>query len=395
MIIAALPPFRHGALHYRAMERDKISALWDSGRDFDQLMTLSTAAGGEVQWWIAHVAHSHKFLHAPPLTTIIYSDASLEGWGATDSISTVGAPWQVADTLLHINVLELTAAHFASLHLAADARGVHIQLKLDNLSAVAYINKMGGGGGGGGGGGTHSPECNQVAQQIWEWAVDRGVWLSAAYIPGDSNVVADFHSRCFHENKEWALKVSVFDLLSPTYGSPDIDLFASSRNAKLPVYISWLLDRLAYAVDAFTVSWRDLNFYAFPPFSLLPRVLAKIIQDKATGILIIPLWTTQSWFPLVLTLLIQHPRVIAPCRDLLYLPQHPQEVHPLHKKLSLLAVLLSGMPSRVSAYHRQLPPSSRNPGDLAPGCSMTPFYADGRGFVLNGKSIPCLPLSST
>ena len=185
----------------------------------------------------------------PPLTTIIYSDASLEGWGATDSISTVGAPWQVTDALLHINVLELTAAHFALLHLAADARGIHIQLKLDNLTAVAYINKMGG---------THSPECNQVAQQIWEWAVERGIWLSAAYIPSESNVVADFHSRCFHENKEWALK---------------------------PIYISWLPDQLAYAVDAFTVSWQDLNFYAFSPFSLLPRVLAKIIQDKATGIL--------------------------------------------------------------------------------------------------------------
>ena len=139
MIIAALSAVRHGALHYRAMERDKISALRDSGGDFDQLMTLSPAAGGEVRWWIAHVAHSQKFLHA--LTTIIYSDASLEGWGATDSISTVGAPWQVADALLHINVLELTAAHFALLHLAAD---VHIQLKLDNLTAVAYITKMGG-----------------------------------------------------------------------------------------------------------------------------------------------------------------------------------------------------------------------------------------------------------
>ena len=320
------------------------------------------------------------------LTTIIYSDASLEGWGATDSISTVGAPWQVTNALMHINVLELTAAHFALLHLAADARGIHIQLKLDNLTAVAYINKMGG---------THSPECNQVAQQIWEWAVERGIWLSAAYIPGESIVVADFHSCCFHENKEWALKVSVFDLLGPTYGSPGIDLFASSRNAKLPIYILWLPDQLAYAVDAFIVSWQDLNFYAFPPFSLLPRVLAKIIQDKATGILIIPLWTTQSWFPLVLTLLIQHPRAIAPCRDLLYLPQHPQVVHPLHKKRFLLAMLLSGTPSRVLDYHRQLPPSSRNPGDLAQGCSMTPFYEDSRGFVLNGKSIPCLPLSST
>ena len=152
---------------------------------------------------------------------------------------------------MHTNVLELTAAHFALLHLAADARGIHIQLKLDNLTAVAYINKMGG---------THSPECNQVAQQIWEWAVERGIWLSAAYIPGEFNVVADFHSRCFHENKEWALKVSAFDLLSPTYCSPGIDLFASSRNGKLPVYISWLSDQLAYAVDAFTVS----------PGSLLP-----------------------------------------------------------------------------------------------------------------------------
>ena len=74
----------------------------------------------------------------------------------------------------------------------------------------------------------------------------------------------------------------------------------------------WLLDQLAYAVDAFTVSWQDLNFYAFPPFSLLPRVLAKIIQDKAMGILIIPLWTTQSWFPLMLTLLIQHPGSLLP-----------------------------------------------------------------------------------
>ena len=161
------------------------------------------------------------------------------------------------------------------------------------------------------------------SQQIWEWAIARDIWLSAAYIPGDSNVEGDFHSRCFHENKEWALKETVFALLKHTYGLPGIDLFASLTNAKIPLYISWLPDPNAYAVYAFTISWQDLNFYAFPPFSLLPRVLAKIIRDKATGILIIPKWTTQSWFPLVLTLLIQHPRVISPCRDLLYLPHHP------------------------------------------------------------------------
>ena len=364
--------------------RPKNFTLREHGGDFEALMTLSPEAGEEVQWWIAKVYHSRKFLHAPPITIVIHSDASLAGWGATDSVSTVGTPWKDTDDLLHINVLELTAACLALDTLATAARSTHIQLKLDNLTAIAYINKMGG---------THSPDCNHVTQQIWEWAVARDIWLSAAYIPGDSNVVADFHSRCFHENKEWALKDAVFALLLTAYVSPVIDLFASSANAKLPRYISWLPDLHAYAVDAFTVSWQDLTFYAFPPCSLLPRVLAKIIQDKATGLLIVPKWTTQSWFPRVLTLLIQHPQLIAPCRDLLYLPQQHQVVHPLHKKLSLLAVLLSGMTSRVSAYRTQLLPSSRNPGVLALGCSTTPFSEDGRGFVLDGKSIPCLPLS--
>ena len=314
----------------------------------------------------------------------IYSDASLEGCGATDSVTTIGAPWQVTDDLMHINVLELAAARLALTELATAAQGTHIQLKMDNLTAIAYTNKMGD---------TYSPECNHVSPQIWEWVVARMIWLSAAYIPGDANIVVDFHSCCFHENKEWAPKDTILVLLKPTYGSPGIDLFASSTNAKMLLYISWLPDPHVYAVDAFTVSWQDLNFYAFPPFSLLPQVLVKITQDKATGILIIPKWTTQSWFPLVLTLLIQHPQVIAPCRDLQYLPKRPQVVHPLRRKLSLLAVLLSGMPSRVSAYHRQLQPSYRNPVDLALVCNMTPFSEDGRGFVLKGKSIPCLPLS--
>ena len=98
-------------------------------------------------------------------------------------------PWKDTYDLLHVNVLELTAARLA----LETAWSTHIQLKLDNLMPLAYINKMDG---------THSPECNHVTQQIWEWAIPQYIWLSAAYIPGNSNVVADFHSRCFHDNKE-------------------------------------------------------------------------------------------------------------------------------------------------------------------------------------------------
>ena len=108
-------------------------------------------------------------------------------------------------------------------------------------------------------GGTHSQECNHVSQQIWEWAITQDIWLSTAYIPGDSNVVADFHSRCFHENKEWALKETGFALLKHTYGSPGIDLLASSTNAKIPLYISWLPEPNAYAVDRVVTTWKNLE----------------------------------------------------------------------------------------------------------------------------------------
>ena len=71
MIIAALPAVLHGALHYRTIEADKNSVLQVNGGSFDKVMTLSPEAGREVQWWITHIYHSQKFLHAPPITYLL------------------------------------------------------------------------------------------------------------------------------------------------------------------------------------------------------------------------------------------------------------------------------------------------------------------------------------
>ena len=66
MLIAALPVVRHGAFHYHAMEAAKNSTLRENGGDFETLVTLSPETGREVRWWITHIYHSRKFLHAPP-----------------------------------------------------------------------------------------------------------------------------------------------------------------------------------------------------------------------------------------------------------------------------------------------------------------------------------------
>ena len=48
-------------------------------------------------------------------------------------------------------------------------------------------------------------------------------------------------------------------------------------------------------------------FMLFPLFSVLGRVVPKIQEDMAEGILLIPKWPTQPWFPKVMRLLVKEP----------------------------------------------------------------------------------------
>ena len=53
------------------------------------------------------------------------------------------------------------AAKLTLLALAPSVWNTHIRLMLDNTTAAAYIDKMGG---------LHSPACNDIALAIWAWA---------------------------------------------------------------------------------------------------------------------------------------------------------------------------------------------------------------------------------
>ena len=120
------------------------------------------------------------------------------------------------------------------------------------------------------------------------------------------------------------------------------DLFASRINYQLEKCVSFKPDPGAIAIDAFSLDWANLTFYAFPPFSVIPMVLRKIQADKATGICVFPNWPTQAWFPKATAMLLQDPIELKPNKNLLSLPSYPRELHPLHEKLSLIVCLLSG-----------------------------------------------------
>ena len=133
-----------------------------------------------------------------------------------------------------------------------------------------------------------SKYCNDLAFDIWSWAVKKDIWLSASHVPGVENNIADLKSRYFYDNKEWSLNPYMFEKVCETFGKPEIDLFTTRLNAKCELYVSFKPDPNAFAVDAFTQNWNDIKGYAFPPFSLIGRILAKIKREEASITVIVP-----------------------------------------------------------------------------------------------------------
>ena len=95
-----------------------------------------------------------------------------------------------------INSLTLTVLLLTLKTFATDKSHTHIRIMTDNSTAVNVINHMGI---------SHSHSCNSMAKKIWEWCIERHIWLSVAHIPGKDNFVADSESRRNQKEAEWML----------------------------------------------------------------------------------------------------------------------------------------------------------------------------------------------
>ena len=209
----------------------------------------------------------------------------------------------------------------------------HILILSDNTSTVGAINTMGS---------SKSASLDSTILDIWSRALERNNWLSCSQIPGILNEEADEESRKQGLRTEWMLNIDTFFCITQQLDfCPDIDLFASRLNAQLPRFVSFRPDQETERVNSFTFSWKTLDFYAFPPFICISKVIQKIIMDKATGLLVVPDWPNQTWYNIYQDIRI-HDIVLPPRYDLLHLPNRPSTPHPMWEKLRIRVGLVSG-----------------------------------------------------
>ena len=244
-------------------------------------------------------------LKVAPVSHTIFTDASTAGWGShvePEGLLYHGV-WTRDQSRLHINMLEMLAIAL-TLEAACHAiTGSTVLVSTDNTTVVAYLSHQGG---------THSPDLSKETWKILTWCQRNKIHLLVKHIPGRFNTLADQLSRV---NKlistEWALNQEIANLLFSMTEFPNIDLFATRLNHKLPLYVSPIPDQRALSIDALSMNWNNLHAYAFPLFHLIQAVINKVKLSQCRVVLIAPFWPNRSWFPELLSLLVSDPISLA------------------------------------------------------------------------------------
>ncbi len=338
-----------GLLHMRPLQlwlKTRVPwTAWTSGR-------LSIAVTRGCIEALAPWRNPNFFSRGVPLglvtsRVVVTTDASTLGWGAVCEGMPASGQWSEPQIRWHINRLELEAVFLALKEFQAQLERQHVLIRTDNTSVVAYINRQGG---------VRSKALCKQAAMLLLWADSRLLSIRATHIPGLLNRGADMLSRRRIPQGEWRLHPESVRMIWNLYGEAEVDLFATSENAHCPSFFS--LSHSPLEGDALTARWPTARLYAFPPIKILPLVLCKIREERASVILIAPNWPNQPWFPDLTELLIAPPWPIPVRKDML--SQVDGSVwHPNPELWNPSCVVASGLSGELDALQARVVAHSR------------------------------------
>lgn len=214
---------KYGWVRMKDFERAEFLALRTNHGNFEAHMHLSDELQVDFKWWKSHINKTVRSIITFKAALEISSDASRSGWGACCEGKRTHGHWRQQEKDQHINYSELMAALFALKCFAKDLKDCDILLRIDNTTAIAYINKMGG---------IRFPVLSGLAKRIWKWCARRNIYIFASYISSRDNYEADFESRRLEPETEYALSNWAFREIQDRWGEPEIDSFATRTNAK-------------------------------------------------------------------------------------------------------------------------------------------------------------------
>ena len=185
LMTSSLPGVKYGAAHYKYLEQDKTNALKISKGCFDVIMILSSLSITDIQWWYNKINFPKNNITKGEPAIEILSDAGSFGWKAFCNNIRTGGTFNHDEMEYHINAKELLTAKFSP-KTFVKVFDTDVKLLSDNTTAVHCIKNMQS---------NKFELCHSIISEIWAWAEDKNILITASYIPGKENFDADAESR--------------------------------------------------------------------------------------------------------------------------------------------------------------------------------------------------------
>ena len=356
-----------------------------SDEDYDNFMSISAEVRDELQFWANLPAGLFSSITPSPSSVSVTTDASQFGIGICFNGDLVSEPIPEESLDLHINVKELLALK-RWLEVFPLVRDTTVTWRVDNNSALAAIRKQGS---------TRSWLLSCLSVNILKICHSRGLIIEPVRVSSDENILADAASR-FKQVEDWSLLESVARKIFSRWGQADVDLMATTRSRKCPMFYSWSrTDTEAWGTDslAMDVNWQQFSLpYCFPPFPLLNQVLAKVKEQQVQQLLlVVPWWPGKPFFPILLSMILDCRRI--PVSSSLVTDTVTGLPPPRMEQLRLVVCLISGKSDRKTLpSHGQPRNWYRARGVTQPSHDMEDPGQSGSGGVLAVTYSQLLPL---
>ena len=130
--VSVIPP---APLFFRHLQMSPSNTLNSNFQCYEAQIPLTQPCKEEVRWWNTHMIRCNgKSLFKKEADTIIDSDASLIGWGATCQNQRNGGPWSQSECSMHSNCQELLAVTLTVHTILKNKTKMSVLLRVDNTT---------------------------------------------------------------------------------------------------------------------------------------------------------------------------------------------------------------------------------------------------------------------
>jgi len=262
---------------------------------------LNAQAVRDLKYW-QKLGPSGRPMHPPVADMTIHSDASDLGWGGTISsrgddaagdcgeVSLQGV-WELPE-LRHTIMWRELFGMYRTIDKAADiadmaGRSADTVLRLrvyqDNSACRYIVRNMV----------TASDEAMPLLRRLQRLLEVRRVGIDVLWLPSAANLHADRLSRTWNP-KDLQMSRRVLRLVSGWFSGQEVKPSFRYRRFSLEPPVAQRKTTIAALLD----NWSDGRARIFnPPFDLVSLTLLKIAREGAKGVIVLPNWPNQIWYP--------------------------------------------------------------------------------------------------